>query len=128
MLTADNHMTDTATMRRIMPPFRGVMKMNMSVTAMDKSARSDDAWVTCLWRIRTSADQDAFAELFSPLRAAGEGLSDEVVAQMPRSAEECAQDVMATLWQKAHLFDPDQASSSRHMDFHDRAEPAGSTP
>ncbi len=25
-------------------------------------------------------------------------------------AEECAQDVMATLWQKAHLFDPARAS------------------
>jgi RNA polymerase sigma-70 factor (ECF subfamily) len=25
-------------------------------------------------------------------------------------AEECAQDVMATLWQKAHLFDPTRAS------------------
>ena len=25
-------------------------------------------------------------------------------------AEECAQDVMATLWQKAHLFDPSRAS------------------
>jgi len=28
----------------------------------------------------------------------------------PDMAEECAQDVMATLWQKAHLFDPARAS------------------
>ena len=27
-------------------------------------------------------------------------------------AEECAQDVMATLWQKSHLFDPTRASAA----------------
>ena len=27
-------------------------------------------------------------------------------------AEECVQDVMATLWQKAHMFDPTRASAS----------------
>lgn len=105
MLTADNHMTDTAT-AAFMPPFRG-MKMNMSVTA-DKG-KKDDAWVTCLWRIRTSADQDAFAELFSHFAPRVKAFLMKGGADAA-SAEECAQDVMATLWQKAHLFDPTRAS------------------
>jgi RNA polymerase sigma-70 factor (ECF subfamily) len=60
-------------------------------------------------RVRENQDTEAFAALFGHfaprvkafLMKAG---SDAAVA------EECAQDVMTTLWRKAHLFDPRRAS------------------
>jgi RNA polymerase sigma-70 factor (ECF subfamily) len=75
------------------------------------SAETDPDWVDLLARVREQGDRAAFAQLFrhfAPrvkafLRKAG--ASDSL-------AEECAQDVMATVWQKAHLFDPARASVS----------------
>lgn len=68
-------------------------------------------WVTHVMRIRDARDEAAFAELFAHF-------APRVKAFLMRSggdpviAEECAQEVMATLWQKAHLFDPSRASVS----------------
>lgn len=59
--------------------------------------------------IRDHQDQSAFAELF-------QYFAPRVKAFLMRSgadatlAEECTQEVMATLWHKAHLFDPSRAS------------------
>ncbi len=70
--------------------------------------RSDD-WVDHVARIRDAQDQDAFAELFRHF-------APRVKAFLMRSgadaslAEECAQEVMVTLWHKAHMFDPSRAS------------------
>lgn len=73
-----------------------------------KSTR-DAFWLDCVARIRDQQDQAAFAELFNHFAprvksflmksGADEGL-----------AEECSQEVMVTLWRKAHLFDPTRAS------------------
>jgi RNA polymerase sigma-70 factor (ECF subfamily) len=66
-------------------------------------------WITHMTRIRDTQDQAAFAELF-------QYFAPRVKAFLMRSgadatlAEECTQEVMATLWQKAHLFDPARAS------------------
>lgn len=66
-------------------------------------------WVTHVRRIQTDRDQSAFAELF-------QYFAPRVKSFLMKSganetlAEECAQEVMATLWQKAHLFDPSRAS------------------
>ncbi|WP_171177274.1 sigma-70 family RNA polymerase sigma factor [Ruegeria sp. HKCCD8929] len=66
-------------------------------------------WITHVLRIRDRQDQTAFAELFRHF-------APRVKAFLIRSgsdaalAEECAQEVMATLWNKAHLFDPGRAS------------------
>ncbi|MEM9127908.1 MAG: sigma-70 family RNA polymerase sigma factor [Pseudomonadota bacterium] len=60
-------------------------------------------------RIRDHQDQAAFAELFHHF-------APRVKAFLMKSgadatlAEECAQEVMATLWHKAHMFDPTRAS------------------
>lgn len=60
-------------------------------------------------RIRDAKDQAAFAEVFRHF-------APRVKAFLMRSgadaslAEECAQEVMATLWHKAHMFDPSRAS------------------
>lgn len=66
-------------------------------------------WVEHVKRIREAQDQAAFAELF-------QHFAPRVKAFLIRSgsdaalAEECAQEVMATLWHKAHLFDPSRAT------------------
>ncbi|PVA10205.1 RNA polymerase subunit sigma [Pelagivirga sediminicola] len=68
-------------------------------------------WTACITRIRDSSDEAAFAELFEHFapRIKGYLMKSGAGATL---AEECAQDVMATLWQKAHLFDPSRASAA----------------
>ena len=66
-------------------------------------------WAALLVRVRDDQDRAAFAALFRHF-------APRVKAFLMKSgagaalAEECAQDVMATLWQKARLFDPARAS------------------
>ena len=66
-------------------------------------------WAALVSRVRDHQDKGAFALLFRHF-------APRVKAFLMKSgadaalAEECAQDVMATLWQKAHLFDPARAS------------------
>lgn len=74
-------------------------------------ATTDDEtdWAGLLVKVRDHQDRAAFAALFRHF-------APRVKAFLMKSgagaalAEECAQDVMATLWQKAHLFDPARAS------------------
>jgi RNA polymerase sigma factor (sigma-70 family) len=69
------------------------------------------AWSECIKRIRDAQDREAFALLFRHF-------APRVKAFLMRSgadatlAEECAQEVMATVWQKAHLYDPTRASAA----------------
>ena len=66
-------------------------------------------WSALLIAVRDSQDKAAFAALFRHF-------APRIKAFLMKSgasaalAEECAQDVMATLWQKSHLFDPGRAS------------------
>ena len=75
-----------------------------------KETENDD-WVACIAAIRDRQDEAAFARLFGHF-------APRIKAFLMRSgadatlAEECAQEVMATLWQKAHLFDPTRASAA----------------
>ena len=77
------------------------------VNGRQDNARPD--WVSQVERVRDHQDREAFAELFRHF-------APRVKAFLMKSgadatlAEECAQDVMATLWHKAHLFDPARAS------------------
>ena len=67
-------------------------------------------WVAQMQSVQ-QGDKAAFAELFAYFAPRVKsflmksGASHDV-------AEECAQDVMATLWRKSHLFDPGKASVS----------------
>ncbi|OLS42914.1 RNA polymerase subunit sigma [Rhodovulum sulfidophilum] len=76
---------------------------------MSERQTADTRWVTCVTRIRDERDQTAFARLFAHF-------APRVKAFLMKSgadaalAEECAQEVMATVWRKAHLFDPERAS------------------
>jgi RNA polymerase sigma-70 factor (ECF subfamily) len=74
--------------------------------AVDSKA---DDWTALLIRVRDGRDRTAFAALyghFAPRVKAFLMRGGTPAAQ----AEDHAQDVMATLWQKAHLFDPARAS------------------
>ena len=69
----------------------------------------DPEWAAMLLRIRDAKDTQAFASLF-------QHFAPRVKAFLIKSgagdtlAEDCTQDVMTTVWQKAHLFDPTRAS------------------
>lgn len=90
--------------------------------AARKSAVSRDAivttkktantrWIELIYSVRDTQDQSAFEELFRHFapRVKAFLMKSGADASM---AEECAQDVMATLWRKAHMFDPSRASAA----------------
>jgi len=80
---------------------------NLTDAQLDKRLQ----WVSQMQAVRDKQDKAAFAELFGHF-------APRVKSFLMKSgaahdvAEECAQDVMATLWRKAHLFDPAKASVS----------------
>jgi RNA polymerase sigma factor (sigma-70 family) len=69
------------------------------------------AWVAQVAAVRDARDKAAFAELFAYFAPRVKSFLMKSGAS-PDLAEECAQDVMVTLWNKAHLFDPSKASVS----------------
>ncbi|MBQ2261675.1 MAG: sigma-70 family RNA polymerase sigma factor [Loktanella sp.] len=69
------------------------------------------AWVTQVAAVRDRQDKAAFAELFAYFAPRVKSFLMKSGAS-PDMAEECAQEVMVTLWNKAHLFDPSKASVS----------------
>ncbi len=68
-------------------------------------------WVDHVRRIREARDESAFAEVFAHFAPRVKGFLMRGGGD-PALAEECAQEVMVTLWHKAHLFDPSRASVS----------------
>lgn len=72
-----------------------------------KAAEKD--WAALLVRVRDHQDREAFAQLFLHFAPRVKGFLMKSGASTSL-AEECAQDVMATLWQKAGMFDPARAS------------------
>ncbi|QJF53066.1 sigma-70 family RNA polymerase sigma factor [Roseobacter ponti] len=77
------------------------------VTAKDGSARM--LWVEHMVRIRDDRDRRAFAEVFEHFAPRVKGFLMRTGTDASL-AEECTQDVMASLWHKAHQFDPARAS------------------
>ena len=69
------------------------------------------AWVVQVMAVRDDKDRAAFAELFAYFAPRVKSFLMKSGAS-PDLAEECAQEVMVTLWNKAHLFDPTKASVS----------------
>ena len=76
-----------------------------------KKTVPQNTWVEHLKRIQADQDQRAFAELFAHFAPRLKAFLMKSGAS-PSMAEECTQEVMATLWHKAHLFDPSRASVS----------------
>lgn len=79
------------------------------VTATNRPDRM--AWVTHLTAVRDTQDQKAFAELFAYFAPRVKAFLMKS-GTSPDMAEEVSQEVMATLWRKAHMFDPAKASVS----------------
>ena len=78
---------------------------------MQERAAANEDWIALIAKVRDHQDRAAFATLFRHF-------APRVKAFLMKSgaaeslAEECTQDVMATLWTKAHMFDPSRASAS----------------
>jgi RNA polymerase sigma-70 factor (ECF subfamily) len=68
-------------------------------------------WAEHLRRIHEHGDHAAFAELFAHFAPRVKAFLMKAGAD-ETTAEECAQDVMATLWRKAHMFDATRATVS----------------
>ena len=77
------------------------------------SAKRPDrmAWVAQLYAVRDTQDQKAFAEIFGHFAPRVKAFLMKSGTH-PDLAEEVSQEVMATLWRKAHMFDPTKASVS----------------
>ncbi len=83
-----------------------------SAELVEKGQNSTAAlWVKEFEQIQKHKSVDAFGKLFSHF-------APKIKAFLMKSgtdasmAEECAQEVMATVWKKAHLFDPTRASAA----------------
>ncbi len=72
---------------------------------------SEPSWSDLILRVRDARDEDAFAQLFRHFAPRIKGFLMKAGAQ-DASADEYTQEVMATVWHKAHLFDPARASAA----------------
>jgi RNA polymerase sigma factor (sigma-70 family) len=79
-------------------------KERRCVTALDETD-----WAALIALVRDRQDKAAFAALFRHFAPRVKGFLMKSGAS-EALAEECAQDVMTTLWHKAHLFDASRAS------------------
>ncbi|MBK5927425.1 RNA polymerase subunit sigma [Rhodobaculum claviforme] len=94
------------------PIFRGaagVAPHAQRRTVADVGNADAENWVDHMLRIRDAQDEVAFAQLFGHFAPRIKGFLMRSGAG-EALAEECAQEVMATVWRKAHLFDPTRAS------------------
>ena len=81
-------------------------KENVSVDSSNKQL-----WAELIKKVETLKDTAAFEELFNHFAPRVKAFLMKSGAD-PQMAEECSQEVMATVWRKAHLFDPSRASAS----------------
>ena len=75
----------------------------------EKRAESNADWANLMLRVRDERDETAFIALFNHFAPRVKAFLMKSGAEAAL-AEDCAQDVMTTLWRKAHLFDPSRAS------------------
>ncbi|WP_132464008.1 sigma-70 family RNA polymerase sigma factor [Rhodovulum marinum] len=101
--------SDAAFCDRSYPVVQKRAVRSVEARVVNERKTSDARWVRLVERVRSEKDQSAFAELFGHF-------APRVKAFLMKSgadealAEECAQEVMATVWNKAQLFDPERAS------------------
>ena len=109
-------LTETDTIERpVAPPalaaidVRGRQAQKARHNNVPGNMSEETRWIDCMARIRASQDKEAFGELFSHFGPRVKAFLMKSGSNMAM-AEECTQDVMVTLWRKAHLFDPARAS------------------
>lgn len=88
---------------------RAMKKAGRRTLGKEEATPDAGEWVRLMLRIRDERDRAAFAALFRHFAPRVKGFLMKSGADAAL-AEECAQDVMTTLWNKAHLFDPSRAS------------------
>ncbi len=88
---------------------RGMGMLVPQGDAQVNGEQKETDWTVLVVQVRDHQDKAAFAALFRHFAPRVKGFLMKSGASNAL-AEECAQDVMATLWQKAHLFDPTRAS------------------
>ena len=81
-------------------------KKNVSSDSNDKKL-----WAELIKKVETLKDTSAFEELFNHFAPRVKAFWRNAGAD-PQLAEEGSQEGMATVWRKAHLFDPSRASAS----------------
>jgi RNA polymerase sigma-70 factor (ECF subfamily) len=89
----------------------GVAGLVNVTSTNEKRETANEDWVTCIALIRDDRDERAFARLFAHFAPRVKGFLMRSGSDATQ-AEETTQEVMATLWQKAHLFDPSRASAA----------------
>lgn len=104
----------TPDIERVAQPQALQLKRRVGVKAKGLTADETSkrlAWVAQITAVRDAQDRAAFAELFAYFgpRVKSFLMKSGASADL---AEECTQDVMVTIWRKAHLFDPAKASVS----------------
>jgi len=97
------------------PSYDGGKRAAARVKAKGKVSVTDTAkrieWTAQLAAVRDRQDQAAFAEIFSHFAPRVKAFLMKS-GSSPSFAEECTQEVMATLWRKSHMFDGTKASVS----------------
>ena len=91
--------------------FKSPIKQKARKLQTRKSDRSALEWSKDLALIKTNKSEAAFARLFYHFAPRIKAFLIKSGADVGL-AEECAQEVMVTVWNKAHLFDPSRASAS----------------
>lgn len=114
MLEMQNTMYEDSTpfsgLARPAPGAKRVTKIRVVESSVTPNPKRHE-WLDQMRRIQSAQDHAAFAEIF-------EYFAPRVKSFLMKSgasvgmAEECAQEVMVTVWRKAELFDPARASLS----------------
>ncbi|MBP0484388.1 sigma-70 family RNA polymerase sigma factor [Sagittula sp. M10.9X] len=114
MLTALRHTAPCDPPPLAVPPRRRAQRIgtkDLRVPHDTTKAEDPAIWANALIRIRDHRDEAAFAALFCHFAPRIKGFLIRSGTD-PALAEECAQDVLATAWRKAALFDPSRASAA----------------
>ena len=96
----------------IIPRVCGINSENFeSKRNLSQDISNKQLWAELIKKVETLKDTSAFEELFNHFAPRVKAFLIKSGADL-QMAEECSQEVMATVWRKAHLFDPSRASAS----------------
>ena len=96
----------------IMPRVYGIDSGNFENTkTVSLKNKNINVWAELIRKIEINKDVSAFEEIFNHFAPRVKAFLMKSGAD-PQMAEECTQEVLATVWRKAHLFDPSRAGAS----------------
>lgn len=96
----------------IMPRVCGIDSVKFENTkTVSLKNKNINVWAELIRKVEINKDVSAFEEIFNHFAPRVKAFIMKSGAD-PQMAEECTQEVLATVWRKAHLFDPSRASAS----------------